>query len=275
MWKAALFLVLLLPGCPSSVDSPKPPRKPEGLAAWLPADLPPESDPKGRNAFFRAANKQTDHRWCVFLKDGVPDAEMRAETPVTRPEEMRFVPTAGRFSGGHAFARVEDGWLVGFNEGEFGAALYWFDPSGERSTKISEHQVEAFFSLADGLYAIEGLAHLSLSEGSIIRVTRSAADTPWRAEPVVRLPAAPHAISLRSDGTMLVALSRSLVSLGKNYELEVLLQDLPWWSLYPTSSVLSADERKLYIGMRQFVAEVDLESRRLRYLVPSPEFLNE
>ena len=44
--------------------------------------------------------------------------------------------------------------------------------------------------------------------------------------------------------------------------------------LYPSSSILLADESRLYLGMRQFVAEVDLATNRLRLLVPSVSFLN-
>ena len=42
-------------------------------------------------------------------------------------------------------ARVDDGWLVGFNKGEFGAALYWFSADGKQNYKISDHQVWEFF----------------------------------------------------------------------------------------------------------------------------------
>ena len=59
-----------------------------------------------------------------------------------------------------AFARVDDGWLIGFNHGEFGAALYWFSLDGNRNYKISDHQVVDFISTPDGFLAVEGLAHL-------------------------------------------------------------------------------------------------------------------
>ena len=42
-----------------------------------------------------------------------------------------------------------------------------------------------------------------------------------------------------------------------------------WSHLYPNTSVLSADDQSLYIGMRRFVAELDIQSGALRYLVPS------
>ena len=50
--------------------------------------------------------------------------------------------------------------------------------------------------------------------------------------------------------------------------------DAPWGTLYPWSSVLVPDESRLYVGMRQFVGEVDLATNHLRLLVPSTDFLN-
>jgi hypothetical protein len=55
---------------------------------------------------------------------------------------------------------------------------------------------------------------------------------------------------------------------------ETLLQDAPWNALYPTSSVFSPDEKKLYIGMRQFVGEFDIQTRQFRMLIPSESFQN-
>jgi hypothetical protein len=72
----------------------------------------------------------------------------------------------------------------------------------------------------------------------------------------------------------LITLADSLVSLESNFQIRTLLRNAPWGGLYPNSSALSRDERKLYIGMRQFVGEFNLETAKLRLLVPSHEFLN-
>jgi hypothetical protein len=73
---------------------------------------------------------------------------------------------------------------------------------------------------------------------------------------------------------MLITLSYSLVSIGNDRKINTLLAKPPWYALYPNSSVLSPDEQKLYIGMRQFVGEFDLPTKKLRFLVPSKAFLN-
>ena len=99
---------------------------------------------------------------------------------------------------------VDDGWLIGFNEGEFGGALYWFSRDGKRSFVISSDQIVDFFSLADGLYAIEGLAHMSASRGSILRISRPKQGVPWQARSVLALPYAPYAVTVRRDGTAVI-----------------------------------------------------------------------
>jgi len=48
-----------------------------------------------------------------------------------------------------------------------------------------------------------------------------------------------------------------------------------WSGFYPHSSVFLEREQKLYLGMRQFVAEFDLKARKLRLLIPSHQFLNQ
>lgn len=244
------------------------------VADWQEVSVPPESDQASRMAWFYAAN-YSNHGWRVFNEGGKICAQLTAGEAPEQRQRPKFTPQAGQFRGGSSFARVDDGWLVGFNQGEFGAALYWFSPDGNRNYKVSDHQVVDFFSLPDGLHAIEGLAHLGMTEGSILRVSRPRASARWRAATVTKLPFAPYAISVRRDGTMLITLSDSIVSVGVDRKTTTLLSNAVWGGgLYPTSSVLSSDEQKLYIGMRQFVGEFDVSAKKLRLLIPSDAFLN-
>lgn len=96
----------------------------------------------------------------------------------------------------------------------------------------------------------------------------------WQASRVVRLPYAPRTVAVRHDGVLLIVLSESLVSVSLDRQVNTLISDAPWGGLYPASSILLPDESRLFIGMRQFVGEVDLATNRLRLLVPSTEFLN-
>lgn len=90
----------------------------------------------------------------------------------------------------------------------------------------------------------------------------------------MNLPFAPYAISLRPNGTLLITLSDSLISVGPDRKIHTLIAKAPWGGFYPSSSLLMPDEQKLYIGMRQFVGAFNLTTNKLRFLIPSNEFLN-
>jgi hypothetical protein len=244
-------------------------------STWREEVRPPRTDRVARSLWWYAAN-YSEIEWRVSA-EGARVQVRRTEEPEQhagpRPE---FDAKAGRFRGASAFAQVDDGWLVGFNHGEFGAALFWFSADGNRNYKISDHQVVDFISTPDGILAVEGLAHMTTSRGSLIRIARAKGEKQWKANSLVTLPFAPYAVSRRRDGVLLITLSDCLVAvtLGDKAKVQTLLADADWGGFYPNSSALTFDERKLYIGMRQFVGEFDLQTRTLRFLLPHKQFLN-
>jgi hypothetical protein len=245
------------------------------LSAWHEELRPPRTDRVARSIWLYAAN-YSRIEWRVSAVGGQVQArrsEKGEQKPGARPE---FDPRAGRFHKPWAFARVDDGWLVAFNRGEFGAALYWFSRDGTHNYKISDHQVVDFISTPGGILAVEGLAHMNVSEGSLIRISRANGEQQWKATSLTKLPFAPRAVSRRRDGILLITLSDSLVAVTPrdNAKVETLHADADLAYLYPNSSALTLDERKLYVGMLQFVGEFDLQTRNLRFLIPSKEFLN-
>jgi hypothetical protein len=250
---------------------------PHDLSKWKEVMEPPVAKKVEHELWTFAANR-CPHEWRVFLSDGMPCARLDNEVSSLKqdnaPPKPKFDPRAETLRKARAFASVDNGWLVGFNEGEFGAALYWFSRDGKRSYKISDHQVVSFFTRPDGVYAIEGLAHLSLGEGSVIRVTFSKEERLWKASPVLMLPSAPRAVSLRPDGAMLITLADSLVSVDTKLKITTLLTKPDWAGLYANSSVLSKDGNLLYIGMRQFTGEFDLTTAKFRFLIPSDKYLH-
>jgi hypothetical protein len=240
---------------------------------WREIQVPPEGRDPERVVWDFAAN-YSRLSWHVYLDNGKPYAKLIEKPNDDFSDREPFDAEADKFRGASHFEEVDDGWLVGFNHGEFGAALYWFDRDGTHHYKISNHQVVAFFALPDGIYAAEGLAHLGISCGSVIRIMRPRPAARWGASRVVRLPYAPRTVAVRQNGTVLMVLSDSLVSVSPDHRVSTLISDAPWDGLYPASSILLPDESHLFVGMRQFVAEIDLATHRLRLLVPSREFLN-
>ena len=237
------------------------------VSTWIEEICPPATEKDARARWLEAASSPPVD-WRVFLKDGKVCAEYSRETAQELPEGLK----PDLFRRVDKFKQVDNGWLVARNYGEFGAALYWFSSRGETNYLISNHHVVDFISFPDCIYAIEGLAHMGGSHGSLIRIGYSKPDGRWKAASVFELPFAPFAVSQRRDGTMLITLSDSLVAIGRDHELHTLVANAGWNGLDPGSSVLTGDERKLYIGMRQFVGEFDLKSNKMRFLVPSKDW---
>jgi hypothetical protein len=244
-------------------------------STWREEVRPSPTDRVARSLWWYAAN-DSKIEWRVSA-EGARVQVWRTEEPEQRAgPRPEFDAKAGRFRGASAFAQVDDGWLVGFNHGEFGAALFWFSPDGNRNYKISDHQVVDFISTPDGILAVEGIAHMTTSRGSLIRIARAKGEKQWKANSLVTLPFAPYAVSRRRDGVLLITLSDCLVAvtLGDKAKVQTLLPDADWGGFYPNSSALTSDERNLYIGMRQFVGKFDLQTGKLRFLLPDKQFLN-
>jgi hypothetical protein len=255
------------------VSAAEPQYNPD-VGTWQAVALPAYSDYTASTAWSYAANA-SPYEWTVFAKDSKVCAQTDGQkTTSDRIKGLGFIPRAEGLKAVAAIAPVVDGYLVGFNEGEWGAVLYWFSRDGKCSYKVSEHQVVDFVVISKTLYAIEGLSHLIFSHGSIIKITRSNDRGRWEAHEWVKLPFAPEAVSLTRDDSMVIALSDALVAVDTRGKIDFLVRDAPWRVLYLSSSVLSADGDKVYLGMRQYVGEFNMKSKELRMLIPSQEFLN-
>jgi len=260
----ALVATLIAPGTYAQTT-----QYPELVREWRSFPVPPRAA-RADYAVWSYAAGYSQTEWEVLSTPRGVAARVRGRgSPTTR---MPFVPKADKFQGAQAAARVSDGWLVGFNLGEFGAGLYWFSETGKEHYAISGHQVVDFLQVGERLLAIEGLAHLSRSDGSVISVEKT--KERWQASTVVSLPFAPYAAAVEPDKSLLVVLSGALVRLAPAGSLKTLVSPVPWEMLYPTSAVLAADNQTLYVGMRQYVAAITLASGDVRLLAPNETFLN-
>ena len=210
--------------------------------------------------------------WHVFERDGAPCAEA-SESSAKRKSPLPFaVPS--RLHGDDPFrrsyspppsnaVRVKDGWLVASNFGEFGAWLDWFSETGDSTYEISNHHVVDFVQVEGNLMAVEGLAHLSLSTGSVIRLVQLS--DRWMVEEVAPLPAAPR-IGLAHLNSILIVHGDGLARSTASGSLEQLVRFPYLGRLYPESALIHG--QKLYVGMRGYVWEVDLETKAARLLAP-------
>jgi hypothetical protein len=241
------------------------------LSKWEEITSPP-SRLCGEKMIWSYRANYSKYEWKVITDDPIPKPILKKETEAKSGERPPFTPKVEKFIGGYAFLQTNDGWLVGFNNGEFGASLYWFNKEGSQNYKISTHQVVSFFSTSKGIIAIEGLSHLSESQGSIIQIFKN--KNRWEAKTLTELPEAPAASVLFKNELLLLVLHKSLASYSSESGLKTLAKDTDWSGLYPSSIALSTDETKAYIGMRQYIVEFIFNTGKLRYLIPNDSFLN-
>lgn len=172
--------------------------------------------------------------------------------------------------------KVLDGWLIGFNAGEWGGSLWWFSNTGKESYKISDDQIRGYIQKDDVLFAIEGLAHLGISEGKVIKIIKN--DKTGKYESVIysTLPEAPDAVILDNDGSMIIVTTSSLIKIASDGKVKKLAEDAFWHGLYANSVVIDS-QRNVYIGMRQGVGKLSIfESEpKIEWLVPNNSFLDE
>lgn len=134
---AALLLLGASGACSSQSDE-----FPADLGRWWVAPRPKALSDE------RLAAQNDEHEWVVTLGEAAPRVGLlgrEPENPTPLPFEIEPGSAKEGLSGTRKSIRVEDGWIVGFNAGEFGAGLWWFSPDGKTRRKISSHHVIEFF----------------------------------------------------------------------------------------------------------------------------------
>jgi hypothetical protein len=212
-----------------------------------------------------------DIEWKVSLSDDrVTITQLRcvdipeAALPFTIPRDDIPTLELGRSS----FARVDDGWLAGFDAGEWGGALLWFDPSGKRHYIISYDQVCGFIESGAGLLALEGLCHLGVNRGQLL-VLKRAENSRWGVARFVDLEAQPEVACVDKHGAVLVATTASLLRVTPDRRIQSIVDRAFWEGLSPNSMV-SDSSGTIYLGMRYGVARVRESGRNqvVEWLVP-------
>jgi hypothetical protein len=249
------------------------------VAKWqevVPEKNPPESYPAGSNVPF------WDVSWRVYLEKGQILADANPEqtrNPVVLPP---FSPTwkgSKVESDTWVGIPVEDGWLVAFNVGEFGADVVWYNHDGSKQYEVAQEYVDQFLVTPDGIFGQGGLAHMGTAFGGLYRFDRKRDQ--WQLTHL--LDTSPNApIAWLGNHTLLIVMSELC-----SYSVIGGLQKFATKALPATISV-QIDEAKLYsrgrwafttdkmyIASGTTVTETDLHTRKHRALVPDDRFVND
>lgn len=211
----------------------------------------------------------SDTSWIVYHKNSLILARQLGDTtdreylPFTTPVPKSYSKME-EFSGKRSFIKVSDGYLIAFWRGEFGASLFWFSNDGTNNYKIPDAGAVQFISRYGEIFAINGLAHLSMSSGRILKIIQE--NGKWIAQNYVELPFAPYTFSLDVNNDFIVVTSDNLVKVKKNKKIKTLQQTDFWGGLYPTSSVIDGDE--IFIGMRKGIYLYNFRTKKSKWLLP-------
>lgn len=194
--------------------------------------------------------------WTVFQKNGeIYAINSREFPPVELPFKIHPKKEDEYKLGGKISSKpVDDGYLVGFYRGEWGGNLWWFSKDGKNRYEISNDIIVSFFERDNKIFAIQGLAHLSMSDGSIIEIKKE--KDKWIRETYLMLPEAPEGADVYKDFIIIIT-SNNLIKIDKQKKIDYLITDGFWTSyLYPTSLIVK--DNIAYIGMRKGVLKYNL-----------------
>lgn len=249
------------------------------INTWSVVTPPPESDKEAWQAFWgftddiRTQLRIWEQIWVVRRENGRVLAYLKGDYK-PKPGETPSFDTTMELPQGRRQAsvssKVDDGWIAGYNMGEFGAAVYWFNETGTQKYKLSDYHIHDFLLDGKRFFAVQGLDH-GISRGSMVELRKEGGK--WVCEEFLRLPQSGEAIARIAPGDYVVVTSSMLLRVNLKEEKSVLVPKTHWIG---ASSVTVTDDGFVCVGTRRFVARYKLGSdpQTVEYLIPDESWLN-
>jgi hypothetical protein len=251
----AIFVLLIAGVCLSQMK--ERPSVPAGWAEFRP--------PKDGSQALQCANYSTQ-QWRVSLENG---SLVMGEAPKANPKAVlpAHIRLKRGMSGQRSTLKIQNGWLLGFDGGEFGGGLWWSNEDGSQTSRILNENVKGILATSKGVLVLVGLAHIDLDVGKVFIIPDSA--KPKEIRRLVSLDGAPQAFAIESPTTVLVTTTHGVSRVSFSGNLEVLAH-APFSLLYPNSMVVTAD-KAIYVGMRLLVVRFlpEAPGYRAQWLVRS------
>jgi hypothetical protein len=157
--------------------------------------------------------------------------------------------------------KIPKGRLIGINRGEWGGRLT-FAPNDTKSKEIEikTGNIKFIFSYKGKIYFIEGLAHLSLSEGFMYELDIT--NEKFTYKKVIDFEDAPKAYTIYGD-KILIASHKNFYII-KNLKKELVFKETFWSSLYP-NSIAVLDDRNIFLGIRSGYVKLDILVKKIKF----------
>ena len=279
-----LVVALFLSGCSTSVEqgnlttsanikqvsSPAPRIKYQPVLLPAPAGWVLYTFPDDPDSSVLLCAGFSEREWQVSPDgDGVKISsyqEKLSQDPL--PFDVKLEDDAAGLAGYRHTKRVSDGWLVGFDEGEFGGSLWWFSLDGSTHRKLADDNVAGFADSSVGILALVGLAHMGTDYGKVLLI-REGQEGNRPVEAIADLGSAPTAFAMESAESLIVATYDKIVRVQISGEVEQLLAPKDGFP-YPNSLTLSKTG-VIHVGMRHFILRLSpaSEGYKEEWFVPS------
>jgi hypothetical protein len=195
------------------------------------------------------------HEWKVSSTNiGLRVVDAGTEKREVTPLPQGFVRTS-QMRGVAITAKTSDGWLIGFDAGEFGGGLWWFSKNGSTTRPISEENIHALVPRGDLVLVLTGLDHMGSNVGAIYAYRPDNHPSSTSLSLLADLGSSPGAASLTEGGDLFIATQGKVLMLRRNNKLETLYASTALGALYPNSIVEDKDGM-LFVGMRFYVLEL-------------------
>ncbi|EDY16175.1 PBS lyase HEAT domain protein repeat-containing protein [Chthoniobacter flavus Ellin428] len=126
----------------------------------------------------------------------------------------------GETRGIYCGLKVDGGYLVGRDSGEWGGDIVFIDDQG-KSQMVLRENTQAVYQTPNGILATTGLDHLGMNGGVLYRLEKNAAGQ-WQGHPWRQLPGAPFFSRLLKDGRLLVNCDGGIVVVSPNGDMQLL-----------------------------------------------------
>jgi hypothetical protein len=162
-------------------------------------------------------------------------------------------PRDFNFEGSPTWKKVSNGYLVGYDNGEWGGSLYWFSSDGKENYKISGDQVQSFVLRNKELLALTDGSHQGMPLGRLSKLFIK--NGKWTTESYLRLNTILHSITAHGNDLFIVA-HQGILRIDAQDSIHHLLNKPIWGStsIYNTSVILSKNQ--LYMGMWEGVYRI-------------------
>lgn len=187
--------------------------------------------------------------WRVLLDAGRIDVAPRV-VPADERIPIRL-PSDPAFKGVPHLLTVDDGYLIGFDSGEWGGRLWWFSRDVLQRYPVAHGPVRQLLDHENHVVAATGVAHIIGDTGELQEVSRVQGQ--WRVVRSFDLHSEPQVVAPDSSGGLLIVTNKGLSRYSNGEWREVWHSD---YASYGPNSAVEGSDGTVFIGMRHFVVGI-------------------